>query len=421
MPPGSRFPVPGPAFSAVDHALMARALRVAARGIFTTQPNPRVGCIIAQGGAIVGEGWHRHAGGPHAEVFALRAAGARARGATAYVTLEPCSHFGRTPPCADALVGAGVARVVVASEDPNPKIAGAGVRRVRDAGIAVDAGLMREAARELNRGFFARFERGRPWVRVKLAMSLDGRTALANGESKWITGDAARADVQRWRARSSAILTGAGTARADDPRLTVRNRPLSPETFYSGERGRGEGDEAGTGASPQLEQRPLTQPSRPSEADGGEGFEPLRVVLDTRLDALAPNATLLDGSAPTLVLHGPGAMPRDGRYARAELAEMPVDAGGKRLNPSAVLRLLAARGVNELQVEAGPTLCGALLEQGLVDELLLYVAPTLLGDAARPLLRLPQLMTMDARTGWRVVDRRSIGTDARLLLRRAAL
>src|SRR5574337_1466982 len=248
--------------------MMARALRLAERGLFTTQPNPRVGCVIARDGEILGEGWHQRAGEPHAEVFALRAASERVRGATTYVTLEPCSHHGRTPPCADALIEAGIARVVFASEDPNPNVAGAGIRRMREAGIVVEQGLMREAARELNRGFFSRFERGRPWLRVKLAMSLDGRTALANGESKWITGEAARADVQRWRAQSGAILTGAGTARSDDPRLTAR-------------------------------------------LPDGEAFVPaLRVVLDARLDALPAQAHLLDGSTPTLILHAEGAQPR---------------------------------------------------------------------------------------------------------------
>src|SRR5690348_7754129 len=374
-----------PGFSAADHALMARALRLAERGLFTTQPNPRVGCVIAQDGAIVGEGWHQRAGEAHAEVFALHAAGQRARGATAYVTLEPCSHQGRTPPCADALIEAGIARVVFASEDPNPKVGGAGIRRMRDAGIDVAGGLMRDAARELNRGFFARFERGRPWMRVKLAMSLDGRTALASGESKWITGEAARADVQRWRARSSAILTGAGTARADDPRLTVRIGDSAPH--------------------------PLPNP--PLE---GEGFQPLRVVLDARLDALQPGAHLLGGSAPTLVLHAPGTKPKDDRYQRIELVEAPMDAKG-RIDLTATLRLLAGRNINELQVEAGPNLCGALFEQNLVDELLLYVAPTLLGDHARPLLYLPELVAMTERRDWRVIDRRAIGHDQRVLLR----
>jgi len=363
-------------FSATDHALMARALRLAERGLFTTQPNPRVGCVIAHDGEVVGEGWHERAGKPHAEVFALRAAGGRARGATAYVTLEPCAHHGRTPPCAEALVEAGIARVVAASEDSNPHTNGSGLQRLREAGVEVQSGLMRDAARELNRGFFSRMERGRPWVRVKLAMSLDGRTALGSGASKWITGEAARADVQRWRARSSAILTGAGTARADDPRLTVR----LPE---------------------------------------GEAFQPpLRIVLDAKLDSLPAGANLLDGGAATLVLHAPDAASRDQRYARAELAAVPVDAQG-RFDLVALMRLLAQREVNELQVEAGPSLCGALFDAGLADELLLYVAPVLLGDLARPLLHLPALHDMAARKALRVVDQRMLGTDVRLLLRPA--
>jgi diaminohydroxyphosphoribosylaminopyrimidine deaminase/5-amino-6-(5-phosphoribosylamino)uracil reductase len=363
-------------FSATDHAMMARALRLAQRGVYTTQPNPRVGCVIAHGEEIIGEGWHQRAGEPHAEVFALRAAGTRARGATAYVTLEPCAHYGRTPPCADALVEAGIARVVAAGEDPNPKTAGNGLRRLREAGIEVASGLMRDAARELNRGFLSRMERGRPWVRIKLAMSLDGRTALASGESKWITGEAARADVQRWRARSSAILTASGTARADDPRLTVRS------------------------------------------SVSVEGFKPLRVVLDRRLDSLPAGAHLLDGSAPTLVLHAPDAQPSDGRYAQTELAAVELDSNGK-LDLHAVMRSLAQKQVNELQVEAGPLLCGALFEAGLVDELLLYIAPTLLGDSARPLLALSSLDSMAQRHDLRVIDQRPVGNDMRLLLRSA--
>lgn len=358
--------------------MMARALRLAARGLYTTQPNPRVGCVIARGEDVVGEGWHQRAGESHAEVLALRAAGERARGATAYVTLEPCAHQGRTPPCVDALLAAGVTRVVMAAEDPNPRAEG-GLQRLRDAGVVVEAGLMRAAARDLNRGFFARFELGRAWVRVKLAMSLDGRTALANGESKWITGAAARADVARWRARSSAILAGAGTVRADDPHLTAR---LPVDVAF--------------------------QP-------------PVRVVLDKRLDALALGCHLLDGSAPTLVLHAPGARVQDARHAPAELVEAPLAADGRNFDLAAILRLLAARGINELQVEAGPTLCGALFEQNLVDELLVYVAPTLLGDAARPLLRLPSLRSLQDRRAWRCLDRRRFGPDERLLLRPAAL
>ena len=398
--------------SATDHALMARALRLAARGMYTTHPNPRVGCVIVRDEEIVGEGWHQRAGEPHAEVFALRAAGERARGATVYTTLEPCSHQGRTPPCADALVAAGVARIVVASDDPNPKVAGAGLQRLSAAGVAVETGLLCAAARELNRGFFARFERGRPWLRVKLAMSLDGRTALADGESKWITGKAARADVQRWRARSSAILTGAGTARADDPRLTVRLPGFEPLSLR--ENGRGEGSAS---AKPHHHPEPSPAPAWHPLPEGGRSFiPPLRVVLDARLDALQPDAHLLDGSVSTLVLHAPGVQPRDGRYLHAELAESALDEHG-RIDLALALSVLAARGVNELQVEAGPTLCGALFEHGLMDELLLYVAPTLLGDNARPLLALPILDSMAARRGLRVLDRRQLGGDSRWLLR----
>lgn len=363
-------------FSAVDHAHMARALRLAERGLFTTQPNPRVGCVIARGEEAVGEGWHQRAGEPHAEVFALRMAGERARGATAYVTLEPCGLHGRTPPCADALIAAGVARVVIASEDAFQRDGGA-LDRLRAAGIAVESGLMVDAARELNRGFFSRVERGRPWLRLKLAMSLDGRTALANGESKWITGEAAREDVQRWRARSSAILTGSGTVLADDPRLTVRLSSSLPQ-------------------------------------EQGKGFAPLRVVLDRELRT-SPQAKVLDGSAPTLVFHAPAAWPSHAGFDRVDRAAVETRAGG--LDLAQVLAELGRRAINEVQVEAGPTLSGALFAAGLVDELLLYVAPVLLGDAARPLLGLPPLADMASRWRLRTVERRQIGDDLRWLLR----
>jgi diaminohydroxyphosphoribosylaminopyrimidine deaminase/5-amino-6-(5-phosphoribosylamino)uracil reductase len=361
------------AFSPIDHAHMAHALRLAESGLFTTQPNPRVGCVIAHGAQVVGSGWHQRAGEPHAEVFALREAGDRARGGTAYVTLEPCAHHGRTPPCANALIDAGVRRVVIAIQDPFPQVAGRGIDLLRAAGIAVDVGLMQDAARELNIGFFSRIERGRPWVRVKLAMSLDGRTALANGTSKWITGAPARADVQRWRARSSAILTGSGTVLADDPRLTVR----LPE------------GEAST-----------TQ---------------LRVLLDRRLRVPA-DRKLLDGNAPTLLLHAAAVVP-DERHQKVECA--PVAEKGGALDLDAVLALLAGRGCNEVQVEAGATLCGALFAAGLADELLLYVAPLLLGDSAQPLLHLPTLTDMAARWNLRSIDQRMLGDDIRLRLRPA--
>jgi diaminohydroxyphosphoribosylaminopyrimidine deaminase/5-amino-6-(5-phosphoribosylamino)uracil reductase len=412
-------------FSAIDHAHMARALRLAERGLYTTQPNPRVGCVIAHGETVVGEGWHERAGEPHAEVFALRAAGAHARGATAYVTLEPCAHFGRTPPCADALIAAGVARVVAAAEDPNPHVDGRGFEKLRAAGIAAEAGLMRAAAREVNCGFFSRLERGRPWVRVKLAASLDGRTALAGGASRWITGEAARADVQYWRARSSAILTGSGTGVADDPRLTVRApwqvleaNSLSADGTIVGGEGRGEGEAQRTSATFRETRRsPLTQAS-PQSALGGEGVvPPLRVVLDARLRT-PHGAQVLDGSAPTLIVHMDGRIPADDRFAAAELVAVAADESG-RLDLDALLRLLAGRGVNELQVEAGATLSGALLAADLVDELLLYVAPLLLGDGARPLFALPAPESVAAGRRLRLVDARQVGSDQRMLYRRA--
>lgn len=361
-----------PAWSANDHMHMAQALRLAERGLYTTQPNPRVGCVIAHGAEVVGTGFHQLAGEPHAEVFALREAGERARGATAYVTLEPCAHHGRTPPCADALIAAGVKRVVIATEDPFPQVDGRGMARLRAAGITVESGLMREAARELNIGFFSRIERNRPWLRVKLAMSLDGRTALANGESKWITGESARADVQRWRARSSAVLSGIGTVLADNPRLTVR----LPE------------DEA--------------------------FIPPWRVVLDRCL-RIPANSHVLDGSVPTLLLHDAAAVCADDRFGRVEKMVVPVQ--GDALDLRAVLALLATRGCNEVHVEAGPTLCGALFAAGLVDELLLYVAPLLLGDSARPLLQLPTLGDMAGRWQLQVIEQRAVGNDWCLRLR----
>lgn len=357
-------------FTGLDHQHMRRALQLAQQGEFTTRPNPMVGCVIAHGEDVLGEGWHRRAGGPHAEVFALQAAGKRARGATAYVTLEPCGLHGRTPPCADALIAAQVARVVIAAEDAFQQQGGA-LDRLRAAGIVVESGLLREEARELNRGFFSRIERGRPWLRVKMAMSLDGRTALSNGRSQWITGSAAREDVQRWRARSGAILTASGTVLADDPRLTLR----LPE---------------GTDAAPLL-----------------------RVVLDRALRTPA-GANVLDGPAPTLVLHDAQVVP-DARFCGVECVAVDTDTSGVALEPA--LRLLAARGINEVQVEAGAKLCGALLAQGLVDEVLLYVAPLLLGDAARPLFELPAISDMASRWPLRLVEEARVGPDWRLLLR----
>ena len=364
-------------FTPTDEAHMQRALALAERGLWTTKPNPRVGCVIAHGETIVGEGFHVRAGEPHAEVLALRAAGARARGATAYVTLEPCSHHGRTPPCADALITSGVARVIAAIGDPNPKVAGGGFARLREHGIEVASDLLRGEARALNAGFFSRMERGLPWVRLKIAASIDGRTALANGESKWITGSAARADVQRWRARSSAILTGIGTVLADDPRLTAR-----PD----------------------------------SANDAGEVAEfvaPIRVVLDSALRTPA-GAHVLDGNVPTLIVHARDAQPADRRFDRVEL--VTVDAVAGNLDLHAVLSTLAAREINELQIEAGPILAGSFLHSGFVDELLLYLAPILLGDTAQPMATMPGPPTLDAAAKMTLVEQRTFGPDIRLRL-----
>ncbi|HLT43465.1 MAG TPA: bifunctional diaminohydroxyphosphoribosylaminopyrimidine deaminase/5-amino-6-(5-phosphoribosylamino)uracil reductase RibD [Luteimonas sp.] len=357
-------------FTANDHAMMARALRLAERGVYTTKPNPMVGCVIARGEEVVGEGWHQRQGGPHAEVFALEQAGERAKGATAYVTLAPCAHTGSTGPCADALIAAGVARVVAAMRDPFPQVDGSGFGRLRDAGIEVGEGLMEVQARALNVGFVSRLVRGRPWVRVKLACSLDGRTAMASGDSKWITGEAARSDVMHWRARAGAILTGAGTVLVDDPSLTVR----------------------------------FSEPR--------EFVPPLRVVLDPGLATVA-RGRVREGDAPTLYLHAPDVKPP--RDLTADRAAVPVESGVFDLD--AVLSLLARRGVNEVHVEAGATLAGALLKAGRVDELLLYVAPVLLGDTARPLFGGLGFTEMAQRLRMTVVDSRHIGDDLRLQLR----
>jgi diaminohydroxyphosphoribosylaminopyrimidine deaminase / 5-amino-6-(5-phosphoribosylamino)uracil reductase len=359
----------------VDARHMARALKLAARGLHTTDPNPRVGCVIASGETVLGEGWHELAGGPHAEVLALRAAGAAARGATAYVTLEPCSHHGRTPPCADALLAAGVGRVVFAVRDPNPRVNGGGAARLLAAGLEVQGGLLEAAARALNPGFFSRMERGRPWLRLKLAMSLDGRTALATGESRWITGAAARADVQRLRARAGAILTGSGTVLADDPRLDVRLP--------------------------------------------GVTRQPLRVVLDTSL-VIPPRARLLEPPGEVLLFTAAPVAAAGALAARGVRVEtLPRAPAG--LDLAAVLARLAALEVNELHVECGPRLAGALLTAGLVDELVTYVAPALLGPAARPLVDLPPLADLAQRLEFAIHDVRRLGPDLRLELRPATV
>ncbi len=358
-------------FSAQDHAFMARALALAARGLETTTPNPRVGCVVVKDGAVLGEGWHVRAGEPHAEVHALRAAGESARGATAYVSLEPCDHHGRTPPCVDALLGAGVARVVAAMTDPDGRTAGRGLERLRTAGVEVACGLLAEHARELNIGFVSRHERGRPWLRVKIAASLDGRTALANGVSQWITGPAARRDGHRWRARSCVLLTGIGTLQGDDPRLTVRDVPCHRQ--------------------------------------------PVRVVVDSRL-RITPQARILEGDGvivATAVREAPHADALTA--AGAEVLCLP-DAQGK-VDLAALLRTLAARGHNEVLAEAGINLHGALARAGLVDEYLLYLAPLLLGDEARGMVGLGTLQSLAQGTRLAVRDLRCLGPDLRLVAR----
>ncbi len=363
--------------TADDYQYMARALRLARRGLYTTDPNPRVGCVIVRDGTIVGEGWHERAGELHAEIHALRAAGERARGATVHVTLEPCAHHGRTPPCADALVEAGVARVVAAMQDPNPQVAGQGLARLAAAGIETEIGVMAGEAEALNPGFVMRMRQDRPWVRCKLAMSLDGRTAMASGESRWITGEAARRDVHRLRARSSAILTGIGTVAADDPSLTVRLADL-PE-------------------------------------DGWR--QPLRVVVDSGL-RMSPHARMLSLPGETLV--ATRSEDQDSiaalAVAGAEVVRLPAADG--RVDLAALLALLAEREVNEVMVEAGPTLNGALLAAGLVDEIVVYMAPHLMGSDARDLFHLP-LAAMSERVDLEIRDIRAVGRDWRITARPA--
>ncbi len=362
-------------FSVADHQFMARALQLAERGLYTTMPNPRVGCVLVRDGVVVGEGWHEYAGGPHAEVNALQAAGERARGATAYVTLEPCSHHGRTPPCADGLLAAGVSRVVAAMEDPNPLVAGQGMQRLAASGIEVAVGLLQPQAEQLNPGFIRRMRDGRPYVRSKLAMSVDGRTAMASGESKWITGEAARADVQRLRARSCAIVTGIGTVLADDPSLNVR-----------------------------------------FALPGGRENQPLRVVLDPHL-SMQPSARMLSLPGTTLIAtacneKGPRAALEQ---AGAEVVVLPY--GVDAVDLDGVLQLLAERQVNEVLVETGATLSGALLRAGLLDELIIYMAPLLMGDQARGLFHLPGLDSMAQRVELEIADMRAVGRDWRITAR----
>jgi diaminohydroxyphosphoribosylaminopyrimidine deaminase/5-amino-6-(5-phosphoribosylamino)uracil reductase len=360
-------------FSAFDEAAMRRALELAERGLFTTHPNPRVGAVLVRDGEIIGEGWHQRAGEPHAEPLAIRAAGERARGATAYVTLEPCCHHGRTPPCVDALLAAGVKRVVFAIGDPNPRVNGGGARLLRDAGVDVQSGLMAKEAAELNAGFLLRMTKKRPFIRLKSAASLDGRTALASGKSQWITSEAARADVQHWRARSSAVLTTAQTVLADDPRMDVRIE--SPR-------------------------------------------QPLRVVLDRRR-LVSKRARILKPPGDVVLFTGPAPRTRarksDDSRGAARIERVRVARG--HLDLARVFARLAELDLNEVLVEAGPTFSGALLAAGLVDEWLLYVAPKLLGKDAKPLAALARLTRLEAAPAFDLLESRTVGPDLRLRLR----
>ena len=357
-------------FSADDARFMARALVLARQGLWTTDPNPRVGCVIVNQGEIVGEGWHQFAGEAHAEVHALKAAGEKARGGTAYVTLEPCNHQGRTPPCSEALIRQGLRRVVAAMEDPNPLVAGKGLQRLQEAGIITQSGLLAEDAENLNPGFVQRMRTGKPWIRSKIGMSLDGRTAMASGESQWITGAEARQDVHRLRARASAIVTGSGTLLADNPAMTAR---------------------------PAETHQPLTQP--------------VRVLLDSQLRCPRSARFFLEpGSHQVLTLQNPHP-----EHA-ASTHRLPASAKGG-IELAAVTKWLGQQGFNEVLFECGATLNGALLASGLVDEWIIYMAPQVLGSEGRGLFQLPGLERLADAPRLHLVECRQIGQDLRLTLR----
>jgi len=358
-------------FSAVDHGMMARALQFAERGLWSTSPNPRVGCVLVRDGEVVGEGWHAKAGEAHAEVNALVAAGDRVRGGKAYVTLEHCGHHGRTPPCAEALIAAGISRVVVAMSDPNPLVAGKGLAMLEAAGIKTASGLLENEARELNIGFVSRMTRGRPWLRLKAAASLDGKTALNNGISQWITGPEARRDGQRWRARACAVLTGIGTVRDDDPQLNVREFETSRQ--------------------------------------------PLRVVVDSRLETPLTSRILQGGQVLIAGVVDNAEKKALLRSTGAEVLILPNAAG--KVDLKELLEELARRGVNEVHAEAGFKLNGSLLREGLVDELLLYLAPCLIGHEASGMFKLPELTMLDGKHRLQIRDLRQVGADIRLIAR----
>jgi len=362
-----------------DLLFLDAAIELARQGLYSTTPNPRVGCILVRDGKVIGRGWHHRAGGPHAEVAALTNAADLIpnqviKGATCYVSLEPCAHHGRTPPCVDALIAARVGRVVIASYDPNPDVAGLGLERLRAAGIRIDV-IERPAALDLNRGFFTRFTCGRPWVRLKVAASLDGRSAMASGESQWITGPLARADVQYWRARSCAVVTGVGTVLADDPQLNVRASEYAVDGILR---------------------------------------QPLRVVIDSRLRT-PPTARLFEIPGTVMLATAAGASPAGQAFAAAGVEVFR--SGSPRVDIDGVLAELARRGANEVLIEAGPTLTGELLRRGLWDEAIVYLAPKLLGRDARAFADLSVARLADAVSGT-ITDARLVGTDLRIQILR---
>lgn len=361
-----------------DHIFMQRALRLAHKGLYTTDPNPRVGCVLVRDGKIVGEGWHQKAGKPHAEILALQSAGNNVINATAYVTLEPCSHTGKTPPCAEALIEAGISRAVVAMNDPNPLVAGQGLKKLKEAGISVESGLMEDQAKALNPGFIKRMESGLPYVRVKMAMSLDGRTAMASGESQWITGDAARKDVQYLRARSSAILTGIETVLSDDPSMNVR---LTAE-----------------------------------ELTTDEIRQPLRVVLDSSLRFPA-KAKITEVDGDVLILTASDEVEEKNKSGRPTCKLVKVAGHEGHVDLMSALKYLAEMEINEVHVEAGAVLSGALLQQQLVDEIVVYMAPHVMGNEAKGLFALPGLSKMKDRIALDIQDIRMLGKDLRITAR----
>lgn len=357
-----------------DYLYMSRALQLARRGLYTTHPNPRVGCVLVVNNQILAEGWHAYSGGPHAEIIALDEAGEAARGADCYVTLEPCVHTGKTPPCTDALINAGIRRVVLAAIDPNPAVAGKGAEQLARHGITVATGLLEQQAQSLNCGFYSRMQKGRPYVRCKLAMSLDARTAMADGTSQWITGAAARRDVQHFRAQSAAILTGIDTVLADDPGLDVRDIDIGNR-------------------------------------------QPLRVILDRKL-RIPKDAKILRIPGQSIVFTVYGCPDREKALVDAGVQVIRIDSSGEKDFLVGVMRFLAReQQINEVLVECGPTLAGSLLQAGLLDELIVYMAPVLLGDEARPLFKLPGLCSIKDKIRFNYSDIRMVGQDCRIILK----